>query len=232
MKKEEFIKLCAKSNLLLSNVQTQQFLDYAKLIKEYNEKINLTSIVELEEVLDKHFYDSLLPSFSYDFKGCLCDVGAGAGLPSIPLKIAYPDLEVVIIEPILKRVKFLNEVIKILDLKGIKCINARSEDYVKNHRESFDIVSARAVASLDILSELCIPLVKKGGIFLAMKGSKADEELVHSKNAYTVLGCELEKKESSFLNDKSTRNNLFFRKVKNTPKKYPRGYAQIKKNPL
>ena len=232
MKKEEFIQCCKENGLELSEHQIQQYVTYAQLLKEWNEKMNLTAITEFEEVLDKHFYDSLLPSFSSSMEGTLCDVGSGAGFPSIPLKIAYPDLKVVIIEPLGKRVTFLKEVVRVLGLSEVECINARAEDYAKQDRECFDVVTARAVANLRMLSELCIPLVKKGGLFLAMKGSGGHEEHNEAAHALKVLGCSLEKTEERHLNDGSTRVNLFYRKMRSTPVQYPRQFAKIKKNPL
>lgn len=232
MKKEEFIQCCKENGLELSNHQIQQFETYAKTLKEWNEKMNLTAITEFEEVLDKHFYDSLLPSFSSPLSGTLCDVGSGAGFPSIPLKIAYPDLKIVIIEPLGKRVTFLKEIVRLLELEHVECINARAEDYAKDHRECFEVVTARAVANLRMLSELCIPLVKKDGLFLAMKGSNGLEEDKEASRALKTLGCTLEKTEERHLNDGSTRVNLFYRKIKSTPVQYPRQFAKIKKNPL
>lgn len=232
MKLEEFIENCEQQGLHLNDKQIKQFCDYAELLKEWNEKMNLTAIVEFEEVLDKHFYDSLLPAFTNQIHGHLCDVGSGAGFPSIPLKIAYPELEITILEPLGKRVKFLEEVKHQLQLKDVHCINERAEDYASKHRESFDFVTARAVANLNILSELCIPLVKKDGYFLAMKGANGMQECEDAKRATTTLGCTLEKTESRTLNDGSSRINLFYKKVKNSPLDYPRMFAKIKKNPL
>lgn len=232
MKCNEFVSLCADHGLNLNEDQIQQFLQYATLLKEWNEKMNLTAITELEEIMDKHFYDSLLPSFTNTISGNLCDVGAGAGFPSVPLKIAYPDLEVVILEPLAKRITFLNTVIETLNLKKITCFHERAEDYAKVHRESFDFVTARAVANLTMLSELCIPLVKKGGLFLAMKGSNAIEEEKEAIYAIETLGCIKEKEEIRYLNDGSMRTNLFYRKVKNTGKAYPRPFGKMKKSPL
>ena len=232
MKKEEFIQCCKENGLELTDHQIHQYETYAELLKEWNEKMNLTAITEFEEVLDKHFYDSLLPSFSSSIQGTLCDVGSGAGFPSIPLKIAYPELKVVIIEPLGKRVTFLKEVVRVLGLENVECNNARAEDYAKVDRECFDVVTARAVANLRMLSELCIPLVKKGGLFLAMKGSNGLEEDREAAHALKVLGCTLEKTEERHLNDGSTRVNLFYRKNRSTPVQYPRQFAKIKKNPL
>jgi len=232
MKVDEFKTLCADHGLVLSEVQVQQFIRYAVMLKEWNEKMNLTGITELEEVLDKHFFDSLLPFFSLNLKGTLCDVGAGAGFPSVPLKIAYPDLEITILEPLAKRITFLNAVIDDLGLKKIQCYHERAEDYAKDHRESFDYVTARAVANLPMLAELCVPLVKKDGLFVAMKGSSGLEEDLQAAFAMSCLGAKLNKQEIRHLSDGSTRINLFYLKVKNTPKQYPRPFAKIKKNPL
>lgn len=232
MKLEEFIDACGKQGLELSSQQIQQYCRYAELLKEWNQKMNLTAIVEFEEVLDKHFYDSLLPSFTTEISGHLCDVGSGAGFPSIPLKIAYPELKITILEPLKKRVLFLEEVKHELGLDGVHCLDVRAEDYAVKNRETFDVVTARAVANLNMLAELCIPLVKKGGIFLAMKGSSGNEEHAGALQAVTKLGCVLEKVETRTLLDGSSRINLFYRKEKETPKGYPRMFAKIKKNPL
>ncbi|MBP3398755.1 MAG: 16S rRNA (guanine(527)-N(7))-methyltransferase RsmG [Erysipelotrichaceae bacterium] len=232
MKLEEFIQCCKENGLDLSEKQINQYKTYAELLKEWNEKMNLTAITEFEEVLDKHFYDSLLPSFSSSIQGTLCDVGSGAGFPSIPLKIAYPELNIVIIEPLGKRVTFLKEVVRVLELENVECMNERAEDVAKTQRECYDVVTARAVANLRMLSELCIPLTKKGGLFLAMKGSNGLEEDREAAHALKVLGCTLEKYEERHLNDGSTRVNLFYRKTRSTPVQYPRQFAKIKKNPL
>ena len=194
--------------------------------------MNLTGITEFEEVLDKHFLDSLLISFNIGLQGSLCDVGAGAGFPSIPLKIAYPQLEVTIIEPLKKRVVFLNAVIDELKLEKIVCYSERAEDFVINHRESFDFVTARAVANLNILSELCIPFVKMGGYFIAMKGSQGLTEDTNAKKAIGTLGCKIENQDIRLLSDGSQRVNLFYKKIKNTPIIYPRNFGRIKKSPL
>lgn len=232
MKLEEFIQQCQDNGLNLSSEQIQQFCKYAELLKTWNEMMNLTAIVEFEEVLDKHFYDSLLPSFTISIEGSLCDVGSGAGFPSIPLKIAYPDLHVTIIEPLNKRIKFLDEVILQLNLSNVNCLHERAEDYGVKNRECFDVVTARAVANLNVLSELCIPLVKKDGLFLAMKGANGLVENEDARKAIAILGCKLEKAGTRALNDGSTRVNLFYRKKKETPKQYPRTFAKIKKCPL
>ncbi len=222
---------CGENGFELNETQLFQFEQYIKLLQEWNEKINLTAITEYSEIVEKHFFDSVIPLFDKKICGKLCDVGSGAGFPSIPMKIVDPSIEVVIIEPLGKRCKFLNEVIKILGLEKIQIINERSEDYVKVARESFDVVIARAVASLSMLSELCIPHVKKGGLFIAMKGDKGLEELESAKKAVKTLGCEILNIEEYNLGE-SKRINLIYKKIVNTPIKYPRQFAKIKKNPL
>lgn len=143
----------------------------------------------------------------------------------------YPDLQVTIVETLGKRVNFLNALCKELDI-NVDCVHARAEDYAKDHRESFDFVSARAVANLPVLSELCIPLVKLDGYFIAMKGANGDEELLLAEKAITLLGCKEVQRNHKQLSDGSKRVNFVFQKIKPTPKKYPRAFAQIKKNPL
>lgn len=233
MKWEEFIEACNKKGISCSSLQQDQFVRYAQLLKEWNEKMNLTAITEWEEVLEKHFYDSLVPFFDLSLENVhLCDVGAGAGFPSLPLKIMNPQLKITILEPLNKRVVFLKEVCRELGLENVECLNVRAEDYARDHRESFDLVTARAVANLRVLSELCLPLVKKNGMFVAMKGSAGFEEQVQAEKAVKTLGAQLEKAEEVHLQDGSTRVNLVFRKTKPTPPQYPRAYAKIKKNPL
>ena len=233
MKWEEFIKACEENGVSCSEQQKEQFHQYAQLLKEWNEKMNLTAITEWEEVLEKHFYDSLVPFFGMDLAGMhCCDVGAGAGFPSLPLKIMNPQMKITILEPLNKRVVFLKEVCRVLGLEDVECLNVRAEDYAKEHRESFDMVTARAVANLRMLSELCIPLVRQGGRFVAMKGSAGLEENEQAAKAIKTLGCELVHQEEIHLQDGSTRVNLTYNKVKPTPKQYPRAFAKIKKNPL
>lgn len=232
MKLEELREYINNSNLKINDEQLLQFDKYAKFLKEYNQKINLTAIDEYEEVIEKHFYDSILPSFKWEISGSLLDVGAGAGFPSIPLKILLQDLKVTIVEPLNKRCVFLNELINLLELKDVKIVNARAEDYVKDYRESFDYVSARAVANLNVLSELCIPFVKVGGYFIAMKGQQGKSEIEAARQAIALLGCKIEDIQEANLIDGSNRVNIKFLKAKSTPKQYPRNYGQIKKKPL
>lgn len=226
IKFEEQLK---EHKLELTDRQKEQFELYAKMLVEWNEKMNLTSIVDEEGIYMKHFYDSLVPSFDIEIKGSLCDVGSGAGFPSIPLKIMYPDLEVTIIETLGKRVTFLNELAKTLGIE-INAIHARAEE-CSDLRETFDFVTARAVANMPLLCELCIPLVRVGGKFIVMKGLSGKEELNDSKKALRVLGCKVENVYESHSED-MTRINIECTKVKPTPKGYPRAFAKMKKSPL
>lgn len=229
---QTFYDILKQHNILLSEKQQNQFADYALLLAQWNEKMNLTAITEVNEVYEKHFLDSLLPSFDIPMNGSFCDVGAGAGFPSIPLKIVYPQLKVTIVETLGKRITFLKELCTQLGLQDVELVHERAEVYALTHRESFDIVSARAVANLRMLSELCIPLVKQKGIFLAMKGANAEQELSDAANALRILGVEKEAEYEVHLSDQAKRVNYVFRKVKPTPKKYPRQFAKIKKSPL
>lgn len=230
--KDEFFKVMQAQGIAISDRQKNQFEAYAKMLVEWNQKMNLTAITDEDEIYEKHFLDSILPSFDIKIEGTFCDVGAGAGFPSIPLKIMYPQLQVTIVETLGKRITFLNALCEKLQLDDVACIHARAEDYAKEHRESFDFVSARAVANLPMLSELCIPLVKMNGYFIAMKGANGEEELDLAQKAITTLGCKEIQRNFKQLSDGSKRVNFVFQKVKTTPKKYPRAFAQIKKNPL
>jgi 16S rRNA (guanine527-N7)-methyltransferase len=197
--------------------------------------MNLTTIVELEEAYIKHFYDSLLMSTVVDLTKelTLADIGTGAGFPGLVLKIVYPNLKVTLIEPIGKRCKFLQSVIDRLELKDIYVVNERAEDAVKKYRESFDIVTARAVASLNILSEICVPFVKINGLFIALKGSSYQEEIDNACQAVGKLKVKLTKKVLLELPLKlGERSILVYKKTESTPNIYPRLYAKIKKNPL
>ena len=231
MTEQNFIQECEKIGLTISLEQIDQFKRYKDLLLEWNEKMNLTAITEEEEVWEKHFFDSILPFVNCEFK-TLCDVGSGAGFPGIPVKIVKPEIEITLVEPLQKRCKFLETVVKELGLANVKIENKRAEDFVKEKREYFDCVSARAVARLSILAELCMPLVKMNGTMIALKGKNGHEELEVAKKAVSMLGMKLEREEVDSLENQATRVNLYFRKVKHTPSKYPRAYGQIKKKPL
>lgn len=205
---------------------------YLELLLEWNQKMNLTAIKEPAEVVEKHFYDCLLPLSTGKITGTVCDVGSGAGFPSVVWKIVDPSLDVTIVEPTGKRCLFLQEVIRSLSLTGIRVCNERAEDHVKENRERYDVVTARAVASLPVLAELCIPLVRKGGLFAAMKGAKGEEEASSAGHAMKILGAEQESLQNCQLHGGDVRINLYYRKTAKTPPQYPRSYAQIKKKPL
>ena len=157
-----------QERLKLNKVQVEQLQEYAEFLIEYNEKINLTAITDFEDIVEKHFYDSLIMTTHKDIKGTLVDVGTGAGFPGVVLKIYYPELKVILLEPIKKRCIFLEELINKLKLKDIEVVNIRGEDYVNKHREEYDYVTARAVTNLNALIEICGGLIKIGGYFIAL----------------------------------------------------------------
>lgn len=234
MNKEQFIEVLKEKGISLTDIQLKQFDLYYQTLVEWNEKMNLTAITKEEDVYLKHFYDSLTPSFDFKFDHqSLCDIGAGAGFPSIPLKIVYPDLKITIVDSLSKRITFLNHLIEILELNDVEAIATRAEDYALNHRESFDIVTARAVARLNILDELCLPLVKINGYFITLKGKIAGEELKEAKNGIKILGGEVKKQvDFNLSSSEDHRCNIYIQKIKNTPIKYPRQFSKIKKRPL
>lgn len=229
--KEELLKL----NINLTSEDFAKFEKYYSFLISYNEKVNLTNIVEYDEVYIKHFYDSLTLLNSMDLSGKkILDVGAGAGFPSIPCAIINKDIDVTIIDALNKRITFLNELINLLDLKNAKAIHKRAEEYANDFREYYDILTARAVARLNMLAELCLPLLKVGGYFLVLKGLNADDELKEASNAISLLGGKYIKTLSYDLPLGMGDNHkiIVIKKVKETPKKYPRAFAQIKKSPL
>ncbi len=218
----------------LSREQAEQFTRYYELLIEWNEKMNLTAITEQDEVIEKHFIDSLTCLETGVFKegARVIDVGCGAGFPSMPLKIARPDLDFTLVDSLNKRVGFLNTVISELKLSGITAVHARAEESGRSDlRDSFDICVARAVASLPVLCELCMPHVKSGGYFVAMKGRDAENEIKLSKNALKELGGRIESAEKSGLRD-SEHYNIVIKKLSETNKKYPRKPGIPSKKPL
>ena len=209
-----------------------QLNDYASFLKEYNEKVNLTAITEYGEILEKHFYDSLLLSFHTEMKGTLADVGTGAGFPGVVLKICYPDLKVVLLEPLQKRCVFLRQLIEKLSLEEIEVVCARGEDHSLKHREEYDLVTARAVSQLNILIEVAGAMVKENGYFIALRGSQGHEEIEASSKAFDKMGFTLEKSFEERLSDDSLRVLGYLRKQKKTPIKYPRKYSIIRQKSL
>lgn len=234
---EEFRQKLADLQLELSDQQMAQFERYYELLVEWNQKINLTAITEKKEVYLKHFYDSLslLLAKEWQIPQTLCDVGSGAGFPSIPLKIVFPQTEVTIVDSLQKRIRFLQLLVDELNLQGIYLFHDRAESFAQNklYRASFELVTARAVARLNVLSELCLPLVKKGGHFYALKAAKSQAELTEAKSAITLLGGKLLADQSIILpNSKDERHLIIIEKTKETPAKYPRKAGMPNKKPL
>jgi len=226
--KSNFKEELAKKNIILTDTMVNQFDQYFKLIAKYNDMIDLTAITDEDETYDRHFYNSISIAFNNDFNNIsFCDVGAGAGFPSIPLKICFPNMKLTIIDPLRKRMRFLEIVIEELGLKDVNIVVARAEDVSKEHKEEYDIVSARAVARLNILVELICQLPKVNGSFIAMKGINGKEELDEAKNALNIANLTLTKEE--FLNPS---NNYYFTKTDHVNPKYPRNFGQIKNKPL
>lgn len=237
MDEKLFVKTLQERGVSLTDSQLQQFEQYYDVLVEWNKKVNLTAITEKEEVYLKHFFDSITPSFYDDFKEVktICDIGAGAGFPSIPLKICYPHLHITIVDSLKKRIHFLAELIDLLELDHVQLVHGRAEDIgqLSEHRAHYDLVTARAVARMSVLSEYCLPLCKKGGTFLALKGASSEKELVDAKKAIKVLGGELVTDHTFLLPiEESERSIVVTKKVKNTPKKYPRKAGMPAKSPI
>ena len=224
-------------NLELSEKQYEQFIKYMRLVQEWNEKINLTAILEDEEIIKKHFIDSIKAFKRDEFKKNvnMIDVGTGAGFPGIPIAIMNPNINVTLLDSLNKRIKFLDIVISKLGLKNIKTIHSRAEDGARNKklREKFDIATSRAVANMSVLSEYCLPYVKVGGKFIALKGPAVDQEIEESDVAIKTLGGELEQICEVKIEDTDLRHNLVVvKKIKECAKTYPRKAGTISKNPI
>lgn len=233
MNKNDFINELNKIGIILSEYQLNQLDKYYNMLVEYNKNINLTAITEYNQVLLKHFYDSLTITKVIELTNQkVCDIGTGAGFPGIVLKIAYPNLEITLVESLTKRCVFLNEVIKELDLKNIKVVNQRAEEFSQNNIEYFDIITSRAVAKLNILLELSIKSLKIGGYYVALKAN-VDEEIKSISTCLTKLNASLESITTFNLPiDNSLRNIIKIKKDGPTPLSYPRRYNEIKKRPL
>lgn len=221
----------------LNETQLSQFYTYYEMLIEWNEKINLTAITDFDEVLKKHFLDSIAIGRILNQNDIISilDIGTGAGFPGIPIKIAFPNVEITLMDSLNKRVNFLNEVIEKLSLKKISAMHGRAEDFAKKDlmREKFDLCVSRAVANLSSLSEFCLPYVKVGGRFVSYKSEKAKEELEASKNAISILGggnviCD----EFSLPDTDFNRTFVIIEKIKETPDKYPRKAGTPIKQPL
>ena len=207
---------------------------YSELLVEKNKVMNLTAITEPHDVATLHFLDSVAMLTLADLKGKkMADIGTGAGFPGMPLRIVEPSLRLTLLDSLNKRIDFLKEVCADLGLNDVECIHGRAEEFAANHREDYDIVTSRAVANLQMLSELCLPLVKVGGYFLSMKAVDSEEEVNAAKNAIKTLGGQIEKVVDYAIPGTDVQHRLIFiKKIKETPKKYPRAFAKIKKNPL
>ena len=233
----QFEKDLSEIGVTLTEQQINQFLRYYELLVEWNEKMNLTAITTYDEVMKKHFVDSLSLIKTYDISKQVkvIDVGTGAGFPGLALKIAYPALQVTLLDSLNKRINFLNEVIAQLGLTGVETVHGRAEDFAKPNmlREKFDLCVSRAVANMSTLSEYCLPFVKVGGEFISYKSEKIDEEMSKAKNAISILGGKLQRNEEFYLPDSDIYRNLaVIKKTKETPKKYPRKAGLPSKEPL
>ncbi|MBJ7688403.1 16S rRNA (guanine(527)-N(7))-methyltransferase RsmG [Weissella confusa] len=239
MNPEEFAAALREHNVELNAQQLAQYQQYYERLVAVNEHMNLTAITERDEVYLKHFYDSLTLAWAYPELQTeelhMIDVGAGAGFPSLPLKIAFPQLQITIIDALNKRINFLRDLVKELGLEGVTVEHARAEEFGNKTapaREQYDVATARALARLNVLGELTLPFVKVGGVLLAMKGSAADEELAEAKKAITTLGAEIGEQIDVSLPNGDPRSVIVIKKVKTTPKKYPRKPGDPVRKPL
>ena len=232
MNREEFIQAVSDLGLQVDDTKLELLEKYYNLLISWNEKINLTAITDHNEVYLKHFYDSLTLCKVIDLTNeeTFCDIGTGAGFPGIVLKIFFPNLKLTLVDALNKRINFLDIVCRELKLENVTLIHARAEEYAVKNRDLFDVVTARAVAPLNILLEYCIPLVKVNKYFIAMKGT---ENIKESNNALKILNCSVIQ-ENKFLlpKEESNRTIIKVKKEKITNKKYPRRYAEMKKKPL
>jgi len=234
---ETLIKGVGDLNIELSEIQVNNFIKYKDLLKEWNKKINITAITEDDEIDIKHFLDSLTPVTTglLDKNIKLIDIGTGGGFPGLPLKIYNEELNVTLLDSLNKRITFLKEVIDTLGLDNIEAIHGRAEELGRDekHREQYDISISRAVASLNTLSEYCMPFVKVGGHFISMKGPDVEDELKDAEKAIKTLGGKLVKVESIKIPQSDIVHSLIIvEKIKETPTKYPRSGGKPKKNPL
>lgn len=239
MKKiKDYVEQITEGQVLLTDVQLAQFEQYYDRLIEKNKVMNLTAITEREDVILKHFIDSLalaryVKLWEKEYK--IIDVGTGAGFPGIPLKIAFPNLQVTLFDSLNKRIKFLQEMIDTLKLKEITAVHGRAEEGArdKNMREKYDFAVSRAVANMAVLSEYCIPFVKVGGYFIPYKTGTVEEEITQGKKAIQILGGKIEKIEKLMLPDSDiSRSFVFIKKEKQTPKAYPRKAGTASKQPL
>ena len=234
---DSFEKDLEELNINLEKRQICHFLQYYELLVEWNSFMNLTAITDFDEVIKKHFIDSLSLVKAIDLSKnySVIDIGTGAGFPGIPLKIAFPNLEITLLDSLNKRIKFLNEVIEKLGLENIETIHGRAEDFAKdkNYRQSYDLCISRAVANLSTLSEYCLPYVKTGGKFISYKSEKITDEMNAAKKAISILGGNISGQVDFNLPDSDIYRNLFIiEKIKDTPMKYPRKAGLPSKEPI
>ena len=226
---------CKEKGILLTKRMQENFKSYAEFLVEYNKNVNLTRITEPEEIAVKHFLDSIMLSITVDIKkgARVADVGCGAGFPSVPLKIVRSDIELTLIDALNKRVEFLKKLLDLIGQSG-QAIHMRGEEAGRTQglREEFDLVTARAVAQLPELCEYCLPLVKKGGRFAALKGADCDEEVASAERAISLLGGKIEDIKKFSLPDGSGRSVIIIKKISQTPTEYPRPSAKISKKSL
>lgn len=233
----QFEKDLEKLGIILSERQIEQFLKYYEMLVEWNQMINLTAITEYEDVMKKHFVDSvsLIKAYDVSKESTVIDVGTGAGFPGLALKIAFPEMKVTLLDSLNKRIHFLNAVIEELGLSKVEAVHGRAEDFAKQGRlrESFDLCVSRAVANLSTLSEYCLPFVRVGGQFISYKSEKIAEEMKTAENAILLLGGNISRQIEFMLPDSDIYRNLFvIDKVKETPKKFPRKAGLPGKEPL
>lgn len=222
-------QILIKSEIKPTKQIVDNFVKYYNLLIEGNKICNLTAITDEDGVVEKHFYDSIFPQKYFSLNAKVLDIGAGAGFPSIPLKLVRNDLSFTLLDSLNKRINFLNNTIQTLNLKNIEAIHGRAEDFAKlsDYREKFDITTARAVANLKVLSEYCLPFVKVGGQFIAYKSGNCEEEINEAKQIIFELGGKISKVIDYNIGENS-RKLVIIEKTKETPKKYPRPIKQIK----
>lgn len=231
--KEILMSGCEKLNIGADKGQIEQLTEYAKLLVEWNEKMNLTAITDEEGIATKHFLDSMTALVTGKVKGKVADIGCGAGFPGLVLKIMKPEIELTLLDSLKKRLTFLEAVCNALGLDGVKTVHSRAEDGGRLMREQFDTVVSRAVANMTVLAELCLPFVKVGGYFLALKGPLADEELSAAKRAIEVLGGKVESIFSAEIPFTDLEHKIIIvKKVRHTPMQYPRKAGIAAKSPI
>lgn len=235
IEKNKFIDLFSSHGMPITEEQYEKFLTYSDMLVEWNNKCNLTAILDPEGITIKHFYDSVFPFMALDIpqNAKIIDVGTGAGFPSVPLAIMRNDLQLTLLDSLNKRINFLSELTDTLEVNA-ECVHGRAEEFGQkaDFRDKFDIATARAVASLPELCEYCLPFVKVGGYFVSLKGSNGLEEINNSFNAISTLGGEVVEKNSYTLPNNDGRTLVVIKKISHTPTKYPRNKGQMTKKPL